>query len=90
LNSKYCQPEVDIWAAAACLYNMLTGHYPRNFDGPDPFAAVLSNPVIPIRQRDGQIPAKLAGAIDLALQDQPQIHFQNATDFKAAILKAMS
>jgi hypothetical protein len=29
---------------------MLTGNYPRNLGGPDPFAAVLGNPVVPIRQ----------------------------------------
>jgi eukaryotic-like serine/threonine-protein kinase len=89
LNCKYSQPEVDVWAAAACLYNMLTGNYPRNFGGPDPFAAVLGNPVVPIRQRDPKIPVKLAAAIDLALQEQPQIYFQNALDFKAALQKAM-
>jgi eukaryotic-like serine/threonine-protein kinase len=90
LNCKYSQPEVDVWAAAACLYNMLTGDYPRNLAGQDPFAAVLNNPVVPIRQRDSQIPVKLAAAIDLALQEQPQIHFQNALDFKAALQKAIS
>jgi eukaryotic-like serine/threonine-protein kinase len=90
LNCKYAQPEVDIWAAAACLYNMLTGYYPRDFDGPDPFAAVLNNPIVPIRQRDPQIPVKLAAAIDLALQEQPQIYFQNATDFQAALQQALN
>jgi eukaryotic-like serine/threonine-protein kinase len=89
LNCKYSKPEVDIWAAAACLYNMLTGDFPRNLGGKDPFVAVLNNPVIPIRQRNPHIPAKLAAAIDLALQEQPQIHFQNATDFKTALLEAM-
>lgn len=89
LNCKYSQPEVDVWAAAACLYNMLTGNYPRNFGGQDPFAAVLGNSVVPIRQRDSQIPAKLAAAIDLALQEQPQIYFQNALDFNAALRKAV-
>ncbi len=90
LNCKYAQPEVDVWAAAACLYNMLTGAYPRNLEGKDPFAAVLNNPVVPIRQRDPQIPIRLAEAIDLALQEQPQIYFQTAADFKAALQKAMS
>ncbi|BAY25290.1 serine/threonine kinase [Calothrix sp. NIES-2100] len=89
LNFKYVQPEVDIWATAACLYNMLTGTYPRNFTGNDPFLVVLQNDPIPIRQRDATIPHKLAEVIDLALIDKPEIHFKNAIDFKKALLTAL-
>jgi eukaryotic-like serine/threonine-protein kinase len=90
LSCKYAQPEVDIWATAACLYNMLTGTYPRDTAGQDPFVAVLNNPVVPIRQRDAQIPDRLAAVIDLALQEQPQIYFQNAADFSVALQEAMN
>ena len=31
VNFKYAGPEVDVWAAAACIYNMLTGATPRIF-----------------------------------------------------------
>ena len=89
LNFKYVQPEVDIWATAACLYNMLTGTYPRNFTGNDPFLAVLQNDPVPIRQRDATIPQKLAEAIDLALVDKPEIYFKNAVDFKQALLATL-
>jgi eukaryotic-like serine/threonine-protein kinase len=90
LNCKYAQPEVDIWATAACLYNMLTGYYPRDLAGKDPFVAVLNNPVVPIRQRNLQISVGLAEVIDLALQEHPQIRFQNAVDFKMALQKSIS
>ena len=30
VNFKYARPEVDVWAMAACLYNMLTGFFPLN------------------------------------------------------------
>jgi len=33
LDFKHALPEVDVWASAACLYNMLTGDFPRNFVG---------------------------------------------------------
>lgn len=75
LNFKYALPEVDIWAVAACLYNMLTGCFPRNFTG-DPFLAVLENNLISIRQRDATIMQPLAQVIDLALVDKPEIHFR--------------
>ncbi|MEH2164112.1 MAG: protein kinase [Nostoc sp.] len=89
LNFKYAQPEVDIWAVAACLYNMLTGSFPRNFTG-DPFLAVLQNEPIPIRERDATIRQPLAQVIDLALVDKPEIHFKSAAEFKQALLSALS
>ncbi|MEH2172656.1 protein kinase domain-containing protein [Nostoc sp.] len=89
LNFKYAQPEVDVWAVAACLYNMLTGCFPRNFTG-DPFLAVLQNNPIPIRQRDATIMQPLAQVIDLALVDKPEIHFKSAAEFKRALLNALS
>ncbi|MEH2194039.1 MAG: protein kinase [Nostoc sp.] len=89
LNFKYAQPEVDIWAVAACLYNMLTGSFPRDFTG-DPFLAVLQNEPIPIRERDATIKQPLAQVIDLALVDKPEIHFKSAAEFKQALLGALS
>jgi pSer/pThr/pTyr-binding forkhead associated (FHA) protein len=89
LNFKYVQPEVDIWATAACLYNMLTGTYPREFTGHDPFLAVLQNDPVPIRQRNASIPHKLAKVIDLGLVEKPEIYFKSAVVFKKALLAAL-
>ncbi|MBR8840748.1 MAG: protein kinase [Stigonema ocellatum SAG 48.90 = DSM 106950] len=86
LNYKYVQPEVDVWAAAVCLYFMLTGTYPRNFTNSDPFLAVLQNDPVPIRQRDGSLPKPLAEVIDLALVEKPEIYFKSANEFKQALL----
>jgi len=87
LDYKYVKPEVDVWAAAACLYFMLTGRYPRNFTGSDSFLAVLQNDPVPICQRDVSIPKRLAEVIDLALVEKPEIYFQSANEFKQALLK---
>jgi WD40 repeat protein len=85
INFKYAKPEVDVWAAAASLYNMLTGTYPRDFSNKDPFLTVLQTDPVPIRQRDSSIPKLLAELIDLALVDQPEIHFKTAAAFKQAL-----
>ncbi|MCE2721391.1 MAG: hypothetical protein ACK5RY_20105 [Dolichospermum sp.] len=77
LKFKESQPDVDIWASAACLYNMLTGYFPRNFTK-DPFIDVLENDPVPILQRNRNIPKKLAQVIDLALIEKPQIYFDRA------------
>ncbi len=86
LNFKYAQPDVDIWATAACLYYMLTGTFPRNFTGGEPFLTVLQNDPVPIRQRNAQIPQQLAEVIDLALVEKPEIYFKSATELKQALL----
>ncbi|MEG4343632.1 protein kinase [Microcoleus sp. A003_D6] len=90
INFKYVQPEVDVWAAAACLYAMLTGCLPRNLQGQDPFLAVLQSDAVPIGDRTSAIPKPLAKVIDLALIDNPDIYYKSATDFKQALVNSMS
>ena len=78
LDFKRAKPDVDVWAAAASLYYMLTGYFPRNFSSKDMFLEVLINKPVPIRQRDANIPENLAEVIDLALVEEPEIHFKSA------------
>jgi pSer/pThr/pTyr-binding forkhead associated (FHA) protein len=85
LDFNYAQPGVDVWAAAACLYNMITGEFPRDFSG-DQFLAVLQNNPISIRLRDRTVPRELADVIDSALVEKPDIHFKSAVNFKKALL----
>lgn len=90
INFKYAKPEVDVWAAAACLYAMLTGCLPRNLQGQDPFLAVLQSDAVPIRDRTSSIPQPLATVIDRALIDNPEIYYKSAVDFKQALLNTIS
>ena len=85
IDFYYAKPEIDVWAAAACLYYMLTGTYPRDFKGKDPWLATLQTKAIPIRDRNPSIPKPLAALIDLALSDRPHIHFKTAIEFKKAL-----
>ncbi len=86
IDFKYVKPEVDVWAMAATLYNMLTGVYPRDFVGKDPILTVLQTKPVPIRKRNIAIPQSLAEVIDLALIDEPEIYFKTAKEFKHALL----
>jgi serine/threonine protein kinase len=87
IDFKYAQPDVDVWAAAASLYYMITGTYPRNFANKDPFLAVLTTEPVPIAKRYPAIPKLLAEVIDLALVDNPDTQFKTAVDLKNALLK---
>ena len=53
---------MDVWAAAASLYHMLTGAYPRDFpSGKDPWQVVLQTGAVPIRPKavePGKRPSK--------------------------------
>lgn len=90
INFKRAKPEVDVWAVAASLYTMLTGDTPRNFvRGQDPFLAILKTAPVPIQKRHSAIPKALAEVIDLALKDDPSLHFQDALSFKKALQEAL-
>ncbi|WP_435972844.1 protein kinase domain-containing protein [Streptomyces sp. Qhu_M48] len=89
INFRKAPPAVDVWALAACLYQMLTGKTPREFPPTkDPWQVVLQEPAIPIRRREPGIPAPLADVIDQALRERPEIGFRSATDFRVALEQA--
>ncbi|WUH99953.1 protein kinase [Spirillospora sp. NBC_00431] len=90
IEFKYARPQVDVWAAAACLYFMLTGTAPRDFPpGADSWQVVLESPAVPIRSRDGTLPGRLAKVVDHALLEEPEIGFATAEEFRQALLKAV-
>jgi len=92
INCRYSHPDVDVWAAAACLYYLLTGAPPRDLPrDKDPFMVLLNTNPIPIRDRDTTIPRKLADVIDLALYEESgkPLYFQSAAAFKNAVQQAL-
>jgi serine/threonine protein kinase len=95
LDFKYSKPEVDVWAAAACLYQMLTGRLPRDFSCSDGSLSnlcriILETSSVPIRRYNAEIPPRLAATIDLALNDQPSLNFKSVAEFKQALDRAYS
>ncbi|RYX85674.1 FHA domain-containing protein [bacterium] len=83
-------PEVDVWAAAASLYYMLTGSPPRDFPpGVDPHMVVLQQSPVPIRQRNGALPKRLAKVIDEALVDYPTIGIRDIATFRKRLKAAL-
>jgi serine/threonine protein kinase len=89
INYRYAKPDVDVWAAAASYYYMLTGAFPKDLSGKDVFAAALSGSAVPIRKRNAAIPRRLAAVIDEALVDKPAIPVKSAAELKRLILGAL-
>ena len=90
MSFKYAKPEVDVWAAAASYYNMLTGAFPKNFrQGKNPWQIIVGESAVPIRERDRNIPPKLAAVIDKALVEQPEIGCKTAAALRRDIIAAL-
>lgn len=90
LEFRYSKPEVDVWAAAASLYYMVTGYTPRDFSKErDPWQTVLQTRAVPIRKRSSAVPRRLAKVIDEALVDNPEIRFKTAAELKHALEGAL-
>lgn len=88
LNYKYAKPEVDIWAAAATLFYMLTGKTPRDFSDPTNINRVFELAPVPILNCNPYIPAPVAQVIDSALDDRQTIRFRSADQLKFALQEA--
>lgn len=90
IDFKYAKPEVDVWAAAASYYNMLTGAFPKNFrPGKNVWQIIVSESAVPIRNRNALIPKQLAAVIDKALEEQPEIGYSSAAAFRKDIVSAL-
>jgi serine/threonine protein kinase len=83
---REARPVSDVWSAAATVYYLLTGEYPRDFAAQqDPLAVVLRDGPVPLRTRDPQVPADLAEVLDRALADDTQLRYPDAGAFARAL-----
>ncbi|MDR2767198.1 MAG: protein kinase [Treponema sp.] len=86
IDVRFSKPEVDVWAAAASLYYMLTGAFPKNIRSQrSMFQDVLRGDPVPIRERDPSLDKELAALIDEALIDRPEIKIKTAAELRAAL-----
>ncbi|MEV7025159.1 protein kinase [Kitasatospora sp. NPDC093558] len=89
IDFRNASPGVDLWALAACLYQMLTGTVPRDFPREkDPWYVVLREAAVPIREREAGVPRALAAVIDEALDERPGRGFASAAELREALTQA--
>lgn len=92
LNAGSACPEIDVWAAAATLYYLLTGRYPRPLDSAgqsDPIKCILTCPAVPIRTYRPELPRMLADVIDSALRDSPDFTIRTAAELHRQLEMAL-
>jgi serine/threonine protein kinase len=89
-NFRLLRPASDVWSMGATVYYMLTLRYVRDFQAAkDPLAVVLGGNVVPIRDRNPQVPATLAEVVDRAVEDDLDRRYSSATEFRDALRKAL-
>ena len=89
-DCKYAKPEVDVWAAAASYYYMLTGQFTKN-DRPsvNVWQVLITESAVPIRNRNRDIPSALAEVIDRALVENPRLYYSSAAAFRKDLVAAL-
>ncbi|MEW6732583.1 MAG: protein kinase [Acidobacteriota bacterium] len=90
INFKYSKPVSDVWSIAATFYFMLTGQPPREIlPHRDPLEVILHGKVIPIRERNVEIPDRVARVIDRALSEEISERYQTAGEFRDALINVL-
>jgi serine/threonine-protein kinase len=84
---REARPPADQYSAAATLYNLLTDHYIYDFSGRVELqlGLILQQDPVPIRERQPDLPAELAGVIHRALARGPEDRFADARQFRLAL-----
>lgn len=90
IQFRATNPVSDVYSLAAAFYYMVTASLNREFpEDKDPIEVILRGGSIPLRNRDAQIPKKLARIIDRALSDEPKDRFPSAVEFRKELSKAL-
>jgi serine/threonine-protein kinase len=92
VNFRESKPAVDQYAAAATLYNLLTGKYVHDFPAAfqERLLLILQQPAVPIQSRRADIPARLATVIHRGLEKEPADRFADVRQMRQALLDAMA
>ncbi len=88
LDFRSVRPPADQYAAAATLYNLLTGHhvYELALSAQDMFRQILLTDPVPIQERRADVPAPLAAVIHRALARRPEDRFADVAAMRVALL----
>jgi len=84
---REARPSADQFAAAATLYNLLTGRFIQDLNGPlaTRVDRRLREDSVPLRDRRADLPEKLAAVVHRALEREPQRRYADVGQFWKAL-----
>ncbi len=91
---KEVQPPSDIYAAGMTAYSLLTGAHALDISPRAGIAetvkAIFEKPIIPISQRNLDVPLRIASVIETAIAKQVELRWRSAGEMRDALLRAMN
>lgn len=91
---KEVQPPSDIYAAGMTAYSLLTGAHALDISPRAGIAetvkAIFEKPIIPISQRNLDVPIRVASVIETAIAKQVELRWRTAGEMRDALIRAMS
>ena len=91
---KEVQPPSDIYAAGMTAYSLLTGAHALDISPRAGIAetvkAIFEKPIIPIAQRNLDVPIRIASVIETAIAKQVELRWRTAGEMRDALLRAMN
>ncbi|MBS1793924.1 MAG: protein kinase [Acidobacteria bacterium] len=91
---KEVRPPSDIYAAGMTAYSLLTGAHALDISPRAGIAetvkAIFEKPIIPIAQRNLDVPIRVASVIETAIAKQVELRWRSAGEMRDALLRAMN
>lgn len=91
---KDVQPPSDIYAAGMTAYSLLTGAHALDISPragiSETVKAIFEKPIVPIAQRNLDVPLRVASVIETAIAKQVELRWRTAGEMRDALLRAMN
>ena len=91
---KEVRPPSDIYGIGMTAYSLLTGanalDIRANAGIAETVKAIFEKPIIPVRNRQSEVPIPVALVIEAALEKQPERRWRSAGEMRTALLKAIN
>jgi serine/threonine-protein kinase len=91
---KEVQPPSDIYAAGMTAYSLLTGAHALDISPragiSETVKAIFEKPIVPIAQRNLDVPLRVASVIETAIAKQVELRWRSAGEMRDALLRAMN